>query len=194
MDFVKKNLIMLISAAVAVLSLVLIFLGISHISGVKESMAESQQVLSSIDELSRGVAVPGKGGSSSNLIPTEKVVQKAKDASAQAKAQGFKMLEVELKENIGFDPATGKIKRQVILPGIFPKPVDAAQPYQFRTAYKAALDDLLKVMKAGTVPSAEELKASSEEVSQELGFLVDEVLSEAKKRQDGKENGGAATI
>jgi hypothetical protein len=186
MDFVKKNLIMLISAAVALLSLVLILLGMSKVSGVRTSMEESQQVLSNIDSLSRGVSVPTKEGGSLNLIPTEKIANKALDISAQQKTEGFKRLEVELKENIGFDPATGKIKRKVLLDGIFPKPVDAAQPYQFRTAYKTAIDDLLKKMQAGTVPTANELKASSEEVSQDLGFLADELMSEGKKGRTSK--------
>jgi hypothetical protein len=186
MDFVKKNLIMLISAVVAVLSLVLIFLGISNVSGVKASLEESQQVLSSIDNLSRGVSVETKEGSR-NLIPTEKIVKRAKDVFAQRKAEGFKRLEVELKENIGFDPATGSIKRKVLLEGIFPKPMDAAQPYQFRTVYKAAIDNLLKVMQAGTVPTADELKVSSEEVSQDMGFLADELMSESTKGKSKKD-------
>jgi hypothetical protein len=194
MDFVKKNLIMIISAAVVVLSLVLIVLGMSSVSSVKEDMAATESQLSAVESLARGVPVPDPKGGSVNLIPTAKNVKAIKDVAAQAKAQGYKLLEVGLKENVGFDQKTGKIKRMPFLDGIFPKPVNDAQPYRFRPTYKETLDQILKTMDAGTVPSSEDLETSEEELAQEMGFLMDEILSpdstgaKAAKRNSRKSN------
>jgi hypothetical protein len=175
MDFVKKNLIMVISAAVAVLAIVLIVLGIFKVSGVKEELAEVQSQLSTIDDLNRGVSVETPDGQRLNLIPTEKIVEQMKSLSSQSKAQGFKLLERSLKESIGYDPKTAKIKRELLVEGIFPSPVSDAQPWKFQTQYRSAIGDLLKTMKAGEVPTSKDIEEEEERVAQDMGFLLDDL-------------------
>jgi hypothetical protein len=175
MDFVKKNLIMVISAAVAVLAIVLIIMGIFKVSGVKEELAEAQTQLSTIDDLSRGVSVPLPDGQQKNLIPTEKVVEQIKELSAKSKAQGLKLLERSLKESIGYDAKTGEIKRKLLVDGIFPSPVSDAQPWKFQKQYHTAIQDILKTMKAGAIPNEKDVKDEEESVAQDLGFLMDDM-------------------
>ena len=171
MDFVKKNLITIISAGVAVLSLVLIFLGISSVSDVKEAMAETEQQLSAVQTLAGGVSVPDPKGGSIKRIPTAKIVEKMKNVSAQSKAKGYKLLEASLKENVGYDPKTEKIKRIPMLEGIFPKPINDAQPYRFRSVYKDALEQILNTIQAGTVPSADDPQGFGRKACPGAGFF-----------------------
>lgn len=180
MDFIKKNLIMVISAAVAVLAIVLIVLGMMKIGSVKEDFSAVNSQLTTIEDLSRGVSVELEDGKRMNLIPTEKIVEKIKGLSAQSKAQGYKLLERSLKENIGYNPQTSEIKRKILVDGIFPTPISDAQPWKFRNEYRKAIDDLLKTMQAGPVPSEKEIAEEEENVAQDLGFLMDDIGGGAK--------------
>jgi hypothetical protein len=174
MDFIKKNLIMVISAAVALLAIVLIVMGIFKVSGVKDELAEVQSQFSTIDDLGRGVSVE-KDGQRLNLIPNEKIVEQMKALSAQSKAQGLKLLERSLKESIGYDPKTSKIKRELMVEGIFPTPISDAQPWKFQAQYRVAIDDMLKTMKAGAVPNPQDIEEAEEQFAQDMGFLLDDL-------------------
>ncbi len=182
MEFIKKNLIMVISGIVAILALVMLFLGMSS-SGVRNAMEEAQQEWSQISSLQQGVSVKTADGGSVNRIPTDNIVRRMREVSDQYKKQGAKALEKTLKENISFDPATGEIKRKVLMTGIFPKPTSDAMPYKFQIKYVEGIKQLLTQMQAGTIPTAEDILSAKEKIAQENGFETDETVVQPTARR-----------
>ncbi len=174
MDFVKKNLIMIISAAVSVLALVALVLGISQIDGVKQVLAKAQQEIANVNTILEGVRVERPGGQSVSLIPTEKSNQSMRKEIALRREQGLKTLRKALQENIGYDPEKKTLKRRPIMDGIFPKPVSDDLPFKFPQKYQEALAQLLTKMQAGSVPTEKEVLQEKESAAQDRGFLPSE--------------------
>jgi len=171
MDFVKKNLIMIISAAVSLLSLVGLFLGISQIGGLQEVLAKAQQAMGDVETVLKGVPVEIPGGRTANLIPTEKAIENQKGREAVSKEQGLKTLRKALQENIGYDPVKKTLKRQPMMDGIFPKPSSDDRPYKFPKVYQDAIKKLMVKLQAGEVPTEKEIADEKEQVVQEQGFM-----------------------
>jgi hypothetical protein len=171
MDFIKKHLLIVISAAVAVLALVILVLGISRVSGAKEVLSQAQQQLDNVSGILKGVPVTGPDNQSMNLIPTEKAVADMKQLEGVFKEQGYHTLQKALEENVGYDPVKKTLKREPLMKGIFPKPASDDLPFKFPQRYKEALDGLLTQMTAGEVPTQKEIAEELELVSQEQGLM-----------------------
>jgi hypothetical protein len=172
MDFIKKHLLIVISAAVSVLALVILVLGISRVSGAKEVLNQAQQQMDRVIDILKGVLVIGPDGRSTNMIPTEKVVEDMRKLEVVFKEQGYQTLQKALEQNVGYDPVKKTLeKRQPLMEGIFPKPASDDRPFKFPQVYKEALNGLLARMKAGGLPTAKEIADEKELASQEQGLM-----------------------
>jgi hypothetical protein len=172
MDFVKKHLLMLISAAVAVLALVILFLGISRLEGTKEVLNKAQDLAKRVEDILAGVPVQTADGRTIKLIPTEKTIEEMKKLEIVYKEQGYSALQKALHENVGYDPAKKTLRRQLLLDGVFPKPVSDDRPFKFPQKYKEAIDGLLPGIQAGGVPTAKDIAEEREILAQEEGLMT----------------------
>jgi hypothetical protein len=180
MDFVKKHLLMLISAAVAVLALVILFLGISRLEGTKDVLNKAQDLAKRVEDILVGVPVVTADGQTRKLIPTEKVNEEMKKLEIICKEQGYQTLQKALQENVGYDPAKKTLRRQVLLDGVFPKPASDDRPFKFPQKYKEAIDGLLPGIQAGGAPTAQEIADEKELLAQEEGLLPSGTRESAK--------------
>lgn len=188
MDFIKKNLIVIVSALVGVLSLVAIFIGASRVSGNQELLAQAGQYLETISSIEKGVPVTTPDGKLVNLIPTSESVEKLKQVARVYKAQGYDALQDALRINIGYDKKTKKTRRQLIMDGIFPEPTSQDKPYKFRKAYRDAIAQLLKKLDAGSAPTEEDIERNLEIVAQDMGFLASETAKNKGEKSGGKKD------
>lgn len=168
MQFIKQNILLVASAAVGVLALVGLVLGISQLMGFQDELNQAQRAMESVAGVLKGVPVSMPDNRTVNLIPTEKAVAAIQDLEKRYKARDLQVLASVLHENIGYNPETGTTKRKLILDGVFPAPVSAAVPYQFSARYKEAIQQLVAKLQCGEVPTDKELAQSREEVEQEF--------------------------
>ncbi len=186
MEFIKKNLIVLVCGAISIISLIAIFIGQAKIASAKDALAQAQKYIDTINSLQRGVPVTTPDGKTLNLIPTKEAIEKLKEISNLYKAQGYQALGKALKINIGYDPKSHKTRRQLLLDGIFPEPVTPDKPFMFAKIYNKSLANLLTKLHAGDAPSDEDIERNYEIVAQDLGFLAEE----AAGTQQGEEGKG----
>lgn len=186
MDFIKKNLIIVICGIVSIISLIAIFIGQAKIASAKDELAQAQKYIDTIDSLQRGVPIKTPDGKTLNLIPTKQVIEKLKEISNFYKAQGYQALAKALQANIGYDPKTKKFKRQLLLDGIFPKPITPDKPFTFAQVYNKAINNLLKILDAGDAPTEEDIERHYEIVEQDLGFLAEEAVKTKEGKASGK--------
>lgn len=171
MDFIKKNIVIVVSIAVAVLSIVMMIIGIGRISYAKEELNSSTQYINEINSILKGVPVK-IDGRTINLIPTEDVVKQLEEIANSYKAASLKVLEDILHHNIGYDPKRGTTRRDLIIDGVFPKVTSQDRPFLFRGNYRSAMKGLLDLVSAGNAPTEEEIAKYTELVRQDLGFLI----------------------
>ncbi len=190
MEFLKKNLIIVICAIVSLLSLVAIFVGQSKIAGAKDVLAQAQKYINTIDTLQRGVPVTTPDGRSINLIPTDEAIKKLKEISQLYKAQGYQALEQALRINIGYDEKTKKNRRELLVDGVFPEPATPAKPFGFAKAYHQAIQNLPKRINGGDVPTQDDIERDYELISQDLGFLAEQAGSAAGTKGGGGKKKG----
>jgi hypothetical protein len=167
MDFVKKNLLIVISTAAAVLALAILGLGIFQVGSTQELLGKAQQLMENVNTVLKGVPVTTPDNLTINLIPTEKAVSEVKDLELKYRDQGYQVLQGALEENIGYDPKTKTSRRQLILDGVFPKSVTEDLPFKFPYQYKEAIARLVAKMKAGVIPGEKEILAERERTAQE---------------------------
>ncbi len=182
MDFVKKHLLMLISAVVAVLALVILFLGISQLGGMKELLDKAQSLAKQVEDILKGVPVQTPDGRTVSLIPTQKVNDEMKKLKIVFDEQGDQTLQKALLENIGYDPATKNIRRRLLMDGIFPKPVSDDRPFKFPQKYKEAIDGLLPGIQAGEAPTSKEIEAEKEALAQDDISSMEETKDKGKAK------------
>ncbi|MFA5864183.1 MAG: hypothetical protein WC975_05790 [Phycisphaerae bacterium] len=175
MDFVKKNLILVVSGAVALLALAGLVLGIGQIGGVAALLSPAQQEADTVKSLLTGVPVAVPGGETKNLIPTQGVIENLKKVGVLFKVQGNKALQEVLQENIGYDPVKKTLKRGPILDGIFPQPVPETLSYKFPVKYKEAINSLLVKMQAGGIPNAKEIAGEKEWLLRQQGLMSEDI-------------------
>jgi len=186
MDLLKKYLLTVISAAVAILALVILVLGISRAGGVKEKLEEGKQEMSKVKRVLDGVTVTGPDGQILRLIPNERVIEEKRQAEIAGRDKGLDALRNALQDNIGYDPAKKTLRRQLILDGVFPKPVSPDLPFKFPQRYKEAIAALVTKMKGGSGPTAKDIARAKEGEAQKLGFYPDLLKDELKKARDAK--------
>jgi len=178
MELLKKHLIVVISAAVAVIALVVLFLGRAKVSRAQGLLEEAAAAAETIEQLRKGVQVETEPGKIERVILTEPVLEKFKEADLKKKDQSFDALRETLAINIGRDPETGKIKRMPLIEGVFPEPVNDAKRYVFRARYKEAIQELLDTLQAGVPPTVEDAQAEREKLERLLGLTALEYTPE----------------
>jgi len=169
MELIKKQLILIICAAVGLLSLAGVVLGVLQFGKVQSITQKAKTATSTLEALARGKSVEGQGRA---MIPNEQAIEILRKRRNMIETRFYAVLEESLQKNIGLDPNTGEIRSAPLLEGVFPEFTAAHKPFDFRDAYNEAIDQLLKRLQAGTPPTPEEIAQYEEQEQQNLGFLA----------------------
>ncbi len=155
LEFVKTYFITILCVLVAIGAVVVGVMGASSDKVVKEMKAEiSKTGASSIRSLMSNPKNP-------KIIEAEK--------------QRGKLFEQEYKRTVA--KANAINKRDVLMPGVFPKPAKAATPFKFKEAYSRTMAVLYKQMDADTLPTPAEIQEEEQNIE-------DLVLLEAEQKAE----------
>jgi len=188
MDILRKYAVIVISGAISVLALVGIGLGASRFSAAQSRLDQAKIVQERINSADQGVKVKTAEGTVKHIIPTEKLLEKFRTVAAARLFETVRTRREALRRNIGYDPTTGKTKRQVLLKGIFPNPTGAAS-YGFCRAYREAIQALLGQLNAGSPPTQEDIANHLEQLHRVLGFHA-----ELSKPSGASDQGAAISL
>ncbi len=154
-EFVKTHWILLASGLAALVGITLAVLGMTRESVIQE-MRKRAQLVTDINNL--------RGGAENN-----ETIEAEKERGRRIEQEYGNV--VQTAESIN--------ERQPLMEGVFPAPAQLNVPYLFREAYKRRLWELPHTLKAGSLPSEDEIR-------DEMEIMADQ----ARRRQ---EEGGEGT-
>lgn len=187
MNILKKHIVIVASGAVSLLAVVGMVLGMGGFASAQKMLDEAKMLAGKVTAAGQGVDVKTADGRSHRIIPTKELVKRAREGTKEIRDKAFETQRSALHRNIGFDPKTGKTKRQVLLEGIFPKP-SGATAYGFPSSYRAAIGELLAQLKAGTPPTEHAISEELEHLDRRIGFHGDAPTKEGGRNAEEHAN------